>query len=140
MYKRQCSLTGRFLGEVRRLGKVAITDLAAITEAERTIAAHIEGHLAEVRSRPLHLAEAKANAAATATNEALVQEAESLRTKAPHASTLTRTLKPEDIAARAAVGETAAHHVATAEEQRRTEGRAAKALQGAGSLDATALF
>lgn len=129
------TLKGKLLGEVKRLGHVKITDLAAITEAERTIAAHIEGHLAEVRSRPLHLAEAKANAAATATNEALVQEAaaargeeaESLRNRKSLAATLTRTLKPEDIAAHAAGGTATAHHIATAEEQRRTAERLDKA-------------
>lgn len=64
-----CHMDGRYIGDVRRLGPVDITDRAAVSDAEQQLAEIYNGIRAEVRARPLHqatdaqlVADAQANA------------------------------------------------------------------------------
>jgi len=51
-----CHVDGRYIGEIKRLGPVDISDQDAINGAERDLAAIFNGLREEVRSRPLHQA------------------------------------------------------------------------------------
>jgi hypothetical protein len=127
------------LGEVKRLGKVDITDEQAVTEAERTIAAHYAAHLEQIRERPLHQAAAAQLAEDRAINAALVTTAAELRNDAGLTATLNRTVAPA-AAATTAQGEAFASAVVTAEHAQAAGKTAARALQRAASLDAEKLF
>jgi hypothetical protein len=123
-------LDGRPLGEVRRHGKVDITDARAVSEAEKQLAAHYDAHLAEIRGRPLHLADDAQAAADRAVNADLVERAAELRNKQSVTATLGRTVDAQAPAITPA-GEALAATIATAEQRERARKLSARALQGA---------
>jgi hypothetical protein len=130
-------LQGRYLGEVKRLGPVNITDTAAVTDAEKQLAQHYAAHLDEIRARPLHQAEAAQQLEDNAVNAALVEDAKSLRNTQGVTATLNRPIPQATIAAG---GDATATQIAQNDLRQLKRKAAAKALQGAGNLDAQNLF
>lgn len=123
-------LDGRPLGEVRYHGKVDITDVEAVSEAEKQLAAHYAAHLAEIRGRPLHMADAAQAAEDRAVNDALVQSAGALRNTQGVTATLARAVDPAAPAVTTA-GQALAATIARAEQSDRARKASARALQSA---------
>lgn len=115
------------LGEVKRFGKVDLTDMAAVTEAERDLAAHYEAHLAEVRERPLHQLDAARRAADDAVNAGLIEEAAQQR-KLGVTATLNRAVPDATLTSH---GNLLAATVAEAEQTKSERSKQARALQQA---------
>jgi hypothetical protein len=122
-------LQGRYLGEVRRLGPVNITDTAAVTDAEKQLAQHYAAHLEEIRARPLHQLEAAKMLEDRTVNAALVDEAKQLRNTQGVTATLNR---PVPAAAIAAGGDQLGAAVATRDLRRLRDEAQRKALRKAG--------
>lgn len=132
-------LDGRYLGQVRRHGKVDITRPDQVTEAERQLAEHYAAHLAEVRARPLHQIEDAQLAEDQAINAALVEKAGELRNTLGVTATLARAVDPAAPAVSAA-GEALSRSILSAEQQERARKASAKALQRADDLDPSSLL